>query len=470
MKFYDRDKELKHIKNLIKSDFSELVYIYGRRRIGKTKLILESLKKTKFLYFFVADKTYTQLLEDFEEVLRLNNIEVPSFKNFRQFFGFLVKYLAPQWYVFVFDEFQNFYRIDKSVYSDFQYIWDLNYEQQKIKVFVLGSMFSLLKKIFEWYKSPLYGRATSKIWLKPFDRQTQAEILNDYNLLTPYNLTYIYSIFWGVPKYLQIMLQQLALQDGLSNDLLSFVLDIYFEENSFFLPEAREILALEFGKSYEIYFSILASIAVGKNRRNQIAQYVGISEDSIWFYLQNLIKTFQIVKKVHSIQPSWFWRFARYDISDLFFKFWFRYVFKYNFLIESRQWDRLKKFIAKDINTYLGSAFEDLMREVLLDLNTQNRLPFEIDRLGKFFTKNWQIEIDLVGVNDKQKKVLFLECKLNSKKISKSVIKNLKDKVQQSGKFFEWKKYFWICTLNQLSNKILKNLQADYILSLEEVL
>ena len=177
MKFYDREKEIKIINEIVgkSKKKGQLVVLQGKRRVGKTALILHTFKKQKFLYFFVSKKTEKELLNDFREEIskKLNLPYLGEFENLKQLLEFLFDYSKKNNLVVVFDEFQNFKIINPSLFSDLQKFWDLNKDKSKIAIFCIGSMFTLIKKIFTSSKEPLYNRANKIIELKPFDLKTQ---------------------------------------------------------------------------------------------------------------------------------------------------------------------------------------------------------------------------------------------------------------------------------------------------------
>ncbi len=391
---------------------------------------MEALKEEKFIYFFVGERTKHELLNSFTEILRNDlNMNYLNFSNFREFFNFLFDYSKQNKLILVLDEFQNFYKIDKWVFSDLQYFWDLNNQKWNIKLFCLGSHFTLMKEIFEDYKNPLFWRKTSSFYLKSFSVDTQVKVLDDYKKLSSINLLYFYSIFYWIPKYIDIFLKWLNYE----KDLINCILDNFIKENSFFFFEWKELFLIEFWKSYDTYFSILASISLWKNRKWEIAQFSWISIDSLWFYLQKLESYFEIIERKHSIWDKKTSKVSFYSIKDNFLIFWFRYIYKYNYLIETKQTEELKKIVKKDINIFLWFSLEKLFKEILINKNLEKEsiLPFKFEYIDPLFNKKGE-EIDLVLLNKSEKKILFLESKLNNKKISSRLLFELKEKIDFS--------------------------------------
>ena len=160
MKFVNREKELEYLKETRELSKRKLftLAITGLRRVGKTRLIREFMDK-KDLYFFVnKNKTSLSLLKDFQEVLRENKIitEFEELKNWREFFKIIFERYNG---IVVFDEFQNFFHVDTSIFGILQEFID-KYEEQKKDLLIIfcGSLIGLMKKIFQDSKEPLYGR------------------------------------------------------------------------------------------------------------------------------------------------------------------------------------------------------------------------------------------------------------------------------------------------------------------------
>lgn len=199
MKFYDRKKELKLLQNINEQSRNSACFtvMVGRRRIGKTALLLESVRGEKFLYLFVSRKSEVLLCEQFQQDIK-ESLGLDIFgrvDNFRTLFEQLMIYATKTHFTLIIDEFQEFDNINSSIFSDIQNIWDRYKEEAKVNLIACGSIYSMMKKIFENNKEPLFGRLTSKIILKPFHVSTIKEILKDYNPgYTPEDLLAFYLI------------------------------------------------------------------------------------------------------------------------------------------------------------------------------------------------------------------------------------------------------------------------------------
>ena len=172
MKFYNREKEIKLLANIQEAadENAQMVTLMGRRRIGKTKLLFHATQDTPTLYFFVARKAEPLLCRDFiDEITSVLRLPIyGEIQDFKTIFQLLMDYSKTMKFNLVIDEFQEFYTINPSVYSDMQHLWDRNKDDSHICLFLCGSIYSLMHRIFEGNHEPLFGRATQQIFLKPF--------------------------------------------------------------------------------------------------------------------------------------------------------------------------------------------------------------------------------------------------------------------------------------------------------------
>ena len=151
MKFYNRNRELSTIEQLLKQSRNEsrMTVIMGRRRIGKTELARKCGDST-LLYFFVARKTENLLCQDFvREAEEQLGIPIGWPSSFAELFRYLLKYSEQHPFTLIIDEFQDFQKISPSVFSEIQREWDIHKSTARMNLIISGSIFSLMKRIFE---------------------------------------------------------------------------------------------------------------------------------------------------------------------------------------------------------------------------------------------------------------------------------------------------------------------------------
>ena len=172
MKFYDREQEIAFLRETrdTAEKAARFTMVTGRRRIGKTTLIREAYKDEPFVYFFVARKAESDLCEAYLEEIneKLGIPTLGSSRHFSEIFRYLMQLSLTRSFTLVIDEFQDFFRVNKAVYSEMQDIWDRYEKTSKINLVVCGSIYSLMQKIFKQKKEPLYGRQTAELRVKAF--------------------------------------------------------------------------------------------------------------------------------------------------------------------------------------------------------------------------------------------------------------------------------------------------------------
>ena len=264
MKFYDRTKELALFADIFKKSQQEaqMTVLVGRRRIGKTELALRCGNEGTLLYFFVARKSESMLCQDFkEEAERKLDMPLGHFTSFAELFRQLLFISQSHPFTVIIDEFQDWLRINPSVFSEMQREWDLAKNKSKMNLIISGSIYSLMHRIFEDSKEPLFSRANRIINLRAFDTNVLKEILHDFNPnYTASDLLTLYTLSNGVAWYVNRFMSN-------GKTTSQKMLNMLTEENSPFINEGKNILIEEFGTDYANYFSILSCIASGEVTR-----------------------------------------------------------------------------------------------------------------------------------------------------------------------------------------------------------
>ncbi len=419
MKFCDRKEELKLLSqiNKLSEKSSQMTVLVGRRRVGKTRLVLKSIERQDYLYFFIAKKEEKLLCEEFvEEIkIKLKTDVFGEITTFKDLFALLIEISKTKHFTLIIDEFQEFYNVNSSVYSDMQNIWDKNKDAAKMNLILCGSIYSLMKKIFENSKEPLFGRANERIYLKPFNIETLKNILEDnVGNYTKKDLLAFYILTGGLAKYVEMFTDKRKFK-------LDTMLNEIFRENSYFIEEGKNVLIEEFGKEYTTYFSILSLIASSKTSRPEIES---VLQKDIGGYLNKLENEYGIIKKKKPVFSKEGSRTVKFIINDNFLNFWFRFIYKYRSAIEIGNFEYVKNIVKRDFNTYSGLFLEKYFTEKL-------SLTKKYSLIGSYWEKGNKNEIDIIAVNREQKSVIIAEVKLNKSKISTAVLKEKSEKIHK---------------------------------------
>ena len=414
MKFYNRSKELaelQRIRDLAFSECSRLTVVTGRRRIGKTSLIMHSVEGLPTVYLFVGRKSEATLCAEFTATASQSlDAFIPSeIRTFRSFFQYLMEIAVNKPYNLIIDEFQEFYHINPSVYGDMQNIWDQYRKKSNLNLIVSGSVYSLMQKIFQNSKKPLFGRADNIIKLSPFDLTTLKDIMKDYNPgFQNDDLLAFYTFTGGVPKYVELFCDNRMLR---VNEMIEFMI----RENSPFIDEGKNLLIEEFGKNYGIYFSILSAVSGGINTQPEIENALG--EKSIGGQIKRLIEDYNILSRHRPILAKPGSHTARYEIIDNFLGFWFNYFERYRSMIEIKNFPALQILVKEDYTTYSGKMLERYFKQQLAESG-------QYRNIGSWWEpRNNQNEIDIVALKIEKNKAEAIEVKRQKKNFKPELLK-----------------------------------------------
>ncbi len=244
MKFYGREDELKQLSAIEQKTAKQgaMTVLTGRRRVGKTELALKHVHGKKFIYLFVSKKAESLLcLEYLADIQRHFTLPlIGEIRSFSDIFKVLLELSKTESFTLIIDEFQEFMSINPSVYSDIQKLWDRYKKQSHLHVIFIGSIDSLMRKIFRDKKEPLFGRADAMIRLQGFTLKALAQLLKEYRIFNNKNLFDIYLVTGGMPKYIELLMDA-SIQN------LQDMLNVILEKNSLFLEEGKYLLIEEFG-------------------------------------------------------------------------------------------------------------------------------------------------------------------------------------------------------------------------------
>lgn len=412
MKFFGRNKEISELQetNRLSEHTARFTIVTGRRRSGKTSLLLKAYEDVSdMLYFFVARKSEAELCKDFITEIT-EKLQIPilgEVSRFADIFKFLMQLSKTRHLTVVIDEFQDFKRVNPSVFSDMQKIWDLNKAEAHINLVVCGSIYSLMNVIFKGSKEPLYGRQTGEIKVTAFPPSTIREILACYNpSFTAEDLLALYLYTGGVAEYVEMMMDS-----GATNKTL--MMEKFVCKNSYFINEGKNMLIEEFGRDYTRYFEILQLIASGHTTRSELES---IMKAELAGYITKLENDYSLISRnMPMFQKNN--RNIRYQIEDNFLRVWFRYIYKYSYMLEVGANGKLKALMEKDYTTYSGRVLERYFRAVMIESE-------EFTRIASWWDRKGENEIDIIAADELEQRVTFYEVKRQAKDINIGILKD----------------------------------------------
>lgn len=354
------------------------------------------------VYLFVSRSNEAMLCSGFAKVINetLKSIFVPTqIDSFADLFEMLMRAGRTEKFNLVIDEFQEFFYINPTVFSKIQDIWDRYKDTTHVFFVASGSVYTLMNRIFLDAKEPLYGRCDSIIKLKPFATNVLKEVLAEYKPgYTSEDLLALYAFTGGVPKYVDLLMQNECTD---VNAMIDYIVQPY----STFVDEGNALLIQEFGRKYGNYFALLADIAGGRNTLAELGQSMG--DTNIAGHIKRLEEDYELIAKKRPIFAKEATQTVRFEISDLFLKFWFRYFVKYRSMVELENYGLLAELIKADYPTYSGLVLESYFKQKMAESG-------EYRNIGSW----WQAkkgkeacEIDIVGIKADNKTAVVAEVK-----------------------------------------------------------
>jgi len=388
--FVGRKRELEFLEKKYLERRSDLILIYGRRRIGKTALVSEFIKNKKAIYLLATQEEKSQVVRGFSrkvsDFFEDSLFQQNPLSDWDSFFKYLAGKVtsADSKVILVFDEVTYLIEQDRSFLSLLQKYYDLNLKTLNVMLILTGSLINVVYNDILDYDSPLFGRRTGNIELSEL---RFSEIGAFFPKISIEQLVRIYSIYGGVPYYLEL------LGDG------SRPVEKFLDRNNVFYTDVQFILNQEL-RSPDKYFSILKLIANGKNSISEISGSMGFNSNELSPYLDKL-NSMKVIKKEFPFGSKS--RNSRYRIASNFFNFYFKFVFERASLIETGNEETLTRYVYDNLDIYISRTFEDICNEFILEFSGK-LLGIPVIEIGRWWGKNplkdkgKEIEeIDIVG-------------------------------------------------------------------------
>ena len=401
--FINRKTELQFLETRYKTKSSEFIVIYGRRRVGKTELMLKFLENKKGMYFLASTEGDRQNIKDFSKIVGKiiddDNFSKLEFSGWHSLFETLFKHktfcelIEHKKFIIVIDEFPFLIQSNKATPSIFQKIWELLMKNENIMLMLSGSAVSVMESKVLGHKSPLYGRRTGQWQVQALDFKHVKDFL-------PYNtedLINTWFVVGGIPEYLLKFDADLTFWEN--------VLENVITKGTYLFEEADFILNEEFRepKNYKLIFK---GIALGYNTLGEICNYTGLDKSMVSKYLSVLCRM-RILRDEMPVTASSKFKRRLYFMEEPYFNFWFRYVYPNRIDLEANRNEQVLELIKKDFSRYSGHMFEILVVELMIKGTILSDYSFS--KIGRWWHKD--AEIDIVGLNETTGVIHFVECK-----------------------------------------------------------
>ena len=367
------------------------VPIYGRRRIGKSELILHFLRDKRGIYHLgkvaPAALQLRELLDEAARVLDEPLLARLPATDWRSALDAIETAAKGGKLVLVLDEFQWTAGASRELPSLLQELWDRRWRKTgKVMLILCGSFIGIMEREVLGKQSPLFGRRTAQIHLQPFGYREAAEFHRGWSLQ---NRARAYFVCGGVPMYLKAFDPDRSFESNVEQNLLTEFAPLFREPEFLLREELRGV---------ENYHAVLHAIAAGHTTTRLIAQASGLPERSLHYYLEQLVQLGYVARR-HPMTPGRpNARLVRFVLDDSLLRFFFRFVFPHrSFIQQMGPAQSFAELIRPHLDAYFGSCFERLCREALPVLYQRDKISAGY-RIGEYWDKH--VQIDLVGVRD----------------------------------------------------------------------
>lgn len=418
--FVGREQELQELQEAYDTDTFQCAILYGRRRIGKTYLISHFIQDKRAIFFTAQEANDRINLTMFSakvlDFFDMNGSGI-EFKDWNGVFSFLAQKAQTDRFVLAFDEFPYACNANRGLPSILQNAIDHQFKTGKLFLILCGSHVSFMERDVLGTKSPLFGRRTMQLRLTGFDYYDAASMLNSFS---DEDKIRFYSCIGGTPQYLAQINPKLSFDENIKR--------LYFRNSGYLYSEPFMLLQQEM-REPTIYNSIIASIASGATRLNDIVLKTGEEKTKIAKYLKTLVDM-KIIDRISPFgeEPGKSRR-GIYQIADNCYGFWYRFVFGNQSEIDSGIGAALAEqmVFGEALASFIGKpAFEQICLQYLMRLNREQKLPFLATSFGKWWgadsVKHEETDLDIVMGDKQRNSVLIGECKWRNEQVSKADI------------------------------------------------
>jgi uncharacterized protein len=422
--FIGRKRELALIRSEWQSDEARMLILYGRRRIGKTRLLTHWINTDfpRALYWVAEPTSPVEQLRSFSQALFgfETNSPVPdsfSYASWKQAFEQVARMAEHKRFALILDEFTYLIALEKGLSGILQNAWDHGLKNTNLFLVISGSHLGMMEREVLSYQAPLYGRATTRLLLQPLPFKATQGMFPKFR--TDERVA-LYAIFGGVPAYWEQFDPSESLDRNIKEHLLS---------GAYLSEDEPRLLLQDFVSEIHNYVAILRAIANGYRTPRDMARAAGLNERHISMYIKNLLQTGFVERRI-PVTARGATRQGRHYILDPYLRFYYRFLSQRQAQLALGVRDQALAEIKKHLVDFIGThTWEELSREWLLRASGKEIIPFLPDQVGNIWNK--EAQIDVAGVNFMDKTLILGECKWNRRSMGVDVLKVLIEKTEK---------------------------------------
>lgn len=446
--FVARDRELAELDDILAQPGNQFILVYGRRRVGKTTLLLRWVRQTgrpvtdtarqrKWIYWVAVRSNAAHLRQSFSQAVwgwaHPENMEdAPRHELWENAFAMAARLISDQAVILIMDEFSYAAEADPSLPSHLQAAWDHSFKGKKATLVLAGSHIGMMVDLIK-YDAPLYGRFTAKLPVNPLPFPALEGFLPGYSIA---ERVAAFAVVGGVPFYLEQLDKDAKLWPNIRR--------LFLRRTSIFHSEPFILLGDLVRRETQNYTAVLRELAAGKRTPAEIGGALDVSPGYAGTYLRRLEEMHLVERRLPATLPleqrekS---RISRYHLADPYLQFYFRFIHPNMHLVEQELTDKLAGYIREQFRQFVGmTAFESLCREWTLVQARAGGLPLAPEIVGSHWSTDAQV--DVVAVDWKGKEILLGECKWTTDPIRRHVVRELVRKAPHAVPGEDWKVHY----------------------------
>ena len=370
--FFSREKELKELKKIYEKP-GQSALLFGKRRVGKTELILQSINDRPHIYFECIKDTLEENLSLFVKQCQKAGVNIPSFASFNSFID-IFDYINSlgKHYIIAIDEYPYLKELENplSIDSLFQRIIDQHLNN--ISLVISGSSMNIMKDLLS-DGNPLFGRFNIAIKLPELNYQEAAQF---YPSLSPYDRVAMYAIFGGSPFINKEINPHLSLKENVVNTFLKEGSEVYNYANNVLISDvANELQARR----------LLSALSNSKKKFNELRDILDKDKTGIFNRALNSLQEVEIVHKVAPINKLNDAKKSMYEIIDNPLRFFYTYIYKNKSQLALLGPDAFyDEYILPTIVNFISLRFEALIRDYF-SINVKKGILKGIKNIGTYY-------------------------------------------------------------------------------------
>jgi len=420
--FVGRRRELAELDALLTQSIPQFLILYGRRRVGKTTLLLHWAQQSgvPFIYWVANRLSPALQLRSFSQALyNAAHPESPAdadftYPSWEMALAQVAQAAADRRLILILDEFPYVAEAEPGLPSVLQNAWDHHLKDTQIFLVLAGSHIGMMTGLLR-YHAPLYGRFTARLHLEPLPFAAIADFLPRYSTA---ERVAVYAILGGIPAYLERFDDAQSLAANVKRHI--------FRPTGIFRVDPLFLLQDQVREPRN-YLSVLHAIGGGAHTLGEIAAASGLPKQNASTYLGRLADLHLVERRTPvTLAPKRRARspLGRWHLLDPYLRFYFRFVLPNQRALELELMAAVWADVRQQLRAFVGqTAFEELSREWVLVQARRGRLPFAPEDVGSHWAAD--VRVDVAAISWREKAILLGECKWGTAAVGRAVVREL---------------------------------------------